>query len=454
MNRRDIFALAGKVGIVALAQQVPWAWLERAGLVGAYCAEAAALPQNYQINAGTVLASGNNGMAAVASSASSLGAGATSAVDNTDQRYIYTPGNTKSIKLSIDATGGQTGHNLEWAINKNFQTTHGMFGIWVGIPGASAMSNKPQTRLLVSSAPFTKSFNNTITYVDQKDVLWNFVCYHRDQMANSGSESWANTMTRIRLQMIMQTGFAGDIYIDDITYGAYGRPKVLFVFDDNYDDVITEAYDYMAPRGLRGNVAVCSSFVGNAGRMTVADCNTVYAAGWDLLNHSIDHTDQTTLGASALAQDITTVKAFLAQNGWTRAADQYVYPQGTYNSTVVSALRAAGYTTGWATTAQLQHTMLGLWPERMGLARRNMDGSVLLSTLTGYITDAIRLGGTVCFYGHEITNGVVAGKTDRAILRGLVDFVAPLVAAGVIDNPTCSEWLQGLTYPRRRRRVA
>ena len=122
MNRRELFSLAGKVSLVALAQQVPWSVLERLGLVGEYLAEAAALPQNYLINSGTVLASGNNGMAAVASSASALGAGATSAVDNTDPAYIKTAGNTKSIKLSIDATGGQTGHNLEWAINKNFLT--------------------------------------------------------------------------------------------------------------------------------------------------------------------------------------------------------------------------------------------------------------------------------------------------------------------------------------------
>ena len=451
MNRRDLFALAGKIGLVALAQQVPWSVLERLGLVGEYLAEAAALPQNYLINSGTVLASGNNGMAAVASSASSLGAGATSAVDNTDPAYIKTAGNTKSIKLSIDATGGQTGHNLEWAINKNFLTTHGQFGVWVGIPNASAMSNKPQTRLLVSSAPFTKHMSNTITYVDQYDTLWNFVCWHRDSMANTGSESWANTMTRIRLQMIMQTGFSGDIYIDDIVYGMYSRPKVLFVFDDGYDDIMTEAYAYLAPLGLRGNVAVTTSFIGQAGRLTTANLDTLYAAGWDHLNHSVDHTSLTTFSASALTNDLSTSKAFMDAGGWTRASNQYVYPQGLYNSTVVAALRAYGYDVGWSTTAQLQHVGRGLWPERMGLARRNMDGSVSIGTLKGYVTDAIRLGGTVCFYGHEIINGVTAGKTDRAIVRALADFVAPLVAAGVLDNPTCSEWVTGLTSPRRKR---
>ncbi len=44
MNRRDLFKLAGKVGLVALAQQVPWGWIERAGLLGEYMAEAATLP--------------------------------------------------------------------------------------------------------------------------------------------------------------------------------------------------------------------------------------------------------------------------------------------------------------------------------------------------------------------------------------------------------------------------
>ena len=65
MNRRDLFTLAGKVGLVALPQQVPWSWLERAGLLDEYFAEAAALPQNYLVQTGSVLCDTSLGLSGI-----------------------------------------------------------------------------------------------------------------------------------------------------------------------------------------------------------------------------------------------------------------------------------------------------------------------------------------------------------------------------------------------------
>ena len=81
----------------------------------------ATLPQNYLINAGTVLFSGNNGIAGLTTNSKSFGPGTTAGTDNTNPLYIKTAGNTKSLKVTIDATAGQTAHNLEWTINKSFE---------------------------------------------------------------------------------------------------------------------------------------------------------------------------------------------------------------------------------------------------------------------------------------------------------------------------------------------
>lgn len=452
MNRRDLFKLAGKVGLVALAAQVPWDWLERAGLIDAWLAEAATLPQNYTLSPGTVLFSGNAGIAGLTTNSKGFGLGTSAGTDNTNSAYIYTAGNTKSIKVAIDATAGQTAHNLEWTIGKNFQAETGTFGVWIGVP--VEMASLPDLSVYISSSPFSKYFLYSGTgprYRSQKDVRWNYVSWHRDAMSNTGLESWGNTMTRVRLQIIMPAGQSGDVYVDTGYYGVYGRPKVLFTFDDGYASALTEGYAYMSTRGLRGAVGVNSALVGGASRLTVADCDTLYAGGWDMLSHSANHDNQTSLSQADRLADIRANQAYLTAHGWTRGASQYIYPNGAYDAAVVADLRTCGYTEAWAVTDKTQHSVRGLWPERMGLARYATDIANSLSTLKGYGAAAIAHGGTVAYYSHNIKVSAVAGETEQATFRGLIDYFTPLVAAGVMDNPTCSEWVRGLTNPRRPR---
>lgn len=449
MNRRDLFKLAGKIGLVALAQQVPWAWMERAGLVAEYFAEAT-LPQNYQLFPGSVLFNGNTGVAGLTTNTKGFGPGTTTGTDNTHPLYIKTPGNTKSLKVSIDATAGQTSHNLEWTINQSFERAGGTFGFWVSAPDDA--NTLPDFILLVSSSPFSKYFALPVRrYTRQHDgQTWNFISFHRDVMTNTGGESWTNTMTRVRLQVLMPAGKTGDVYVDTGYYAFYDRPKVVFIFDDGYATAKSEGYDYMAPRGLHGAVAVNSSLVGGLGRLTVADNHTLYNAGWDLLSHATVHVDQTTLTQAERVQDIRTNQTYLVANGWKRGASQYVYPNGSHNAAVIADLRAAGYDSGWSVNANIQSTS-NFFPERMGLGRYATDVTRSLNTLKGYVNLAIAHGGTICFYTHDILVGATGPHTERSTFRGLIDYIAPLVAGGVMDNPTPSEWLAGLTHPRRMR---
>lgn len=449
MNRRDLFRLAGKVGLVALAQQVPWTILERAGFGRDDIAEAA-LPQGYQLFPGSVLFSGNAGIAGLTTNTKGFGPGTTTGTDNTHPLYIKTPGNTKSLKVSIDATAGQTAHYLEWTINQSFERVGGTFGFWVCAPDDT--NTLPDFVLLISSAPFSKYFAMPVRrYTRQHDgQTWNFISFHRDVMTNTGGESWTNTMTRVRLQVLMPAGKVGDVYIDSGLYGFYDRPKVVFIFDAGYASAKSEGYDYMAPRGLRGAVAVNSSLVGGLGRLTVADNHTLYNAGWDLLSHAAVHADQTTLTQAERVQDIRTNQTYLVANGWKRGASQYVYPAGSYNAAVIADLRAAGYDSGWSVNANIQSAS-NFFPERMGLGRYATGVTSSLSTLKGYVNLAISMGGTICFYTNDILVGATGSHTERSTFRGLIDYIAPLVAGGVMDNYTPSEWIDGLTQPRRLR---
>ena len=56
MNRRDLFKLVGKIGVIAAAKVVSWPVLDRLGVSGEeWIAEAASMPQNYVVRAPTLI---------------------------------------------------------------------------------------------------------------------------------------------------------------------------------------------------------------------------------------------------------------------------------------------------------------------------------------------------------------------------------------------------------------
>lgn len=454
MNRRDLFRLAGKVGVVALAQQVPWSWLERAGLVGEYQAEAAALPQNYQLRAGTVLFSGNNGIAGTVSNTKGFGPGTTSGTDNTDPQYIKTPGNTKSIRVSVDATGGQTAHYLDWAINRNFATAGApqTFGVWIGIPGGVNTASV-NVRWLVSSNPFASYFSTSgvqVLYTTQLDQPWNFINFHSTEMSATGGEVWTNTMTRVRLQLIYNGGGPITFYVDDGVVGYDAKPQVAFRFDAGDESTYTEAFSLMEQHGLKGCAAIKTNNINFETRLTDAQITEMHDAGWDVMSQSHSHANLTAISASALAAEIDTAQSYINSHGWTRGRDHFVYPGGFYNTAVIAALRARGYRYGWTVYGIPQMTVPGLSPGPMELASIATSGRTL-DQLKSDLALGIKRGGHIIFYLNKILVGATGPDTEKSIFQGLIHEVSRLVRANVVGHRTLTGLIEGLTQPRLRR---
>lgn len=108
MNRRDVLTLAGKVGIVSLASQVPWAWLERAGMVADYFAQAGALPQNYLVQTGSVLCDTSLGLSGIAGHQVHDGTATWAVSEVTDSTYLRPSGTSKAFRAEVTAAAGDT----------------------------------------------------------------------------------------------------------------------------------------------------------------------------------------------------------------------------------------------------------------------------------------------------------------------------------------------------------
>lgn len=102
---------------------------------------------------------------------------------------------------------------------------------------------------------------------------------------------------------------------------------VVFMQDDGYASWHDVALPALSAVGWRGNVAVEYGKVGSTAQfLTLAQLNTLYAAGHDMCGH--DTGNQVDVGAAQAETNARTCSAYLRSNGWHRAARYYVLPQG------------------------------------------------------------------------------------------------------------------------------
>jgi peptidoglycan/xylan/chitin deacetylase (PgdA/CDA1 family) len=102
---------------------------------------------------------------------------------------------------------------------------------------------------------------------------------------------------------------------------------ITITFDDGWKTTITNAYPVLRDLGLKGNLAINSQPIDEhwSSYMTLADLNTLWAAGWKIVNHSVSHADLTTLGIAAMEREIRDNKAWLEAHGF-GPTDVFIVP--------------------------------------------------------------------------------------------------------------------------------
>jgi peptidoglycan/xylan/chitin deacetylase (PgdA/CDA1 family) len=132
-----------------------------------------------------------------------------------------------------------------------------------------------------------------------------------------------------------------------------GKPIVL-TFDNGYASQYTNALPALRRLGWVGveNIQL-SGLPPSEGGLTDAQVRGLLSAGWELDTQGISHADLIKLDASQLHYQIVTARQML-RSRYGVPVNWFCYPSGHYDSTVIAAVRAAGYvgsTTvvpGWA----------------------------------------------------------------------------------------------------------
>jgi peptidoglycan/xylan/chitin deacetylase (PgdA/CDA1 family) len=132
-----------------------------------------------------------------------------------------------------------------------------------------------------------------------------------------------------------------------------GKPIVLS-FDNGYQSQYTQALPVLRKLGWVGveNMQL-TGLPPSQGGLSDAQIRGLVAAGWELDTQGISHADLITLSPAALHEQVAVARAQV-QRRYHVPVNWFCYPSGHYNSTVINAVKAAGYvgsTTvvpGWA----------------------------------------------------------------------------------------------------------
>lgn len=108
----------------------------------------------------------------------------------------------------------------------------------------------------------------------------------------TGTANWA-AVQRIEVRLYSTDGtetFARTMYIYGVWSHVVARPKIVLSFDDHWDTDYTEAYPRLTAAGMKASFGSNGGTVGGTNKVTLAQLTTMYRAGWDIINHTWDHT--------------------------------------------------------------------------------------------------------------------------------------------------------------------
>lgn len=390
-----------------------------------------ALPENYLLNSGAVV----EGFETLTDWAIISGTGTLAAEET------YVKQGSRGLRVNVTTNGGTV--EVAKEISLDLSAASRLLGFWAYAYEDAATPLK--VAITVSSAADYSKYFYQEWPINYKG--WHYLCKHRSEWATVfNAESWQSTIVRIKLTVTARAGSGASVAIDALTSNTETIPKCLIQFDDGYDDVYANAYSYMSGRSIPGTAYIVTDKIGEAGRMTVAQLQEMYAAGWAIGNHTTDHGDITTTEAGAISR-LQGATDWIVANGMPNGAYHVAYPNGVYNTTVTLPVMAQlSMKTGRTVEAGQQYLPAG---NIYRLACYNVLDTTPLATVCGYVDTALRNKSSVLVLFHHIV-AAPAAATEWSI----ADFQAFIryVQASGIDCVAVDEWFDGLSHARKAAR--
>lgn len=247
-------------------------------------------------------------------------------------------------------TSGQVVLRKTTAVSLN-----GLIGLWVYIAAPAGKNNFVLTLMLSTTANGGGDIVYGYNHNQLKANAWNFIVAARsaDPVSNTDKEAhpfgvseqfwgsyanakWVTGVTQ-RIFLYIENAAGCTFYLDSMWTGWESTPQFVLGADMSGQDTI----DYVLPKfeqyGWKGYIAEPYQVVGtfqtptnwNA-KLNSAALDAVYSAGWDVINHSVNHMPIGTYADPArIRYEIEAARAWLLSLGYLRGNEFYASPQGS-----------------------------------------------------------------------------------------------------------------------------
>lgn len=122
-----------------------------------------------------------------------------------------------------------------------------------------------------------------------------------------------------------------------------GKAKVVFIFDDGWESVYTDAFGVLEKYGYSASISVIPANVGMKGYMTYEQLSKLYEHGWDLLNHSYSHTENAYDNPEGLLSDFNKARQWMKDRQIGNCSDMLIIPYGEVNPYLIKRMKEEGY---------------------------------------------------------------------------------------------------------------
>lgn len=245
-------------------------------------------------------------------------------------------------------------------------------------------------------------------------------------------------------------------WVEGIYVGGKDKPRLTIGFDIQGPG-LDLAKQTMEKYGLLGYAAVPTGN-GNPGNpaylWTAADVDrmqSLYAAGWDIIQHSVGHNSMGTLSDDgALAAEFESCREQLIAIGCPAGADLMATPNGSWSNRVIALAARAGVRWMRHVNSAPMLVSRGL----IGLSNPLIQGATSFANQTdavrslAYIDLLIQYGAS----GHAYTHGIIVGASDPintnvAVFDAICAGIAARVALGQIEVVTPSAFVRDSAPP-------
>lgn len=198
-------------------------------------------------------------------------------------------------------------------------------------------------------------------------------------------------------------------------------PAVIIGLDDGYESQYDPAYHLARGQQIPFGVY----YYDCPASLTINQVTEMYRAGYEVLSHTGEHTDLTTLNEPQQEAQIQAGTDELIALGYPAGARYVAYPSGHYNDDTMTAMAATGMRLG-RTVDEADAT--GRVTEPYLLPTRALTAAHTLGQIEAHVDAAIAAGAVLILVGHRIVTPPGAGDWSVA---DYTDLLAYLKASGV-----------------------